>query len=63
MQCGGPSYAVELGRRDGMSSVSWMCNDLPPPHVDVPTAAAMFAKKGFNTFEMATLMGNLLGLL
>ncbi|CAM0956141.1 unnamed protein product [Alopecurus aequalis] len=54
---GGPSYAVDLGRRDGMSSVSWMCSDLPSPHVDIPTAAAMFAKKGFSLFEMATLMG------
>ncbi|XP_037412171.1 peroxidase 57-like [Triticum urartu] len=55
--CGGPSYAVTLGRRDGMVSVSWMAGDLPSPHVDIPTAIAMFAKKGFNSFEMATLMG------
>ena len=60
VQCGGPSYAVQLGRRDGMSSASWKCNDLPSPQVDIPTAAAMFAKKGFNSFEMATLMGNYL---
>ncbi|KAM0884066.1 hypothetical protein ACQ4PT_031203 [Festuca glaucescens] len=55
--CGGPSYAVQLGRRDGMSSASWMCTDLPAPHVDIPTATAMFAKKGFSSFEMAALMG------
>jgi hypothetical protein len=58
MQCGGPSYAVQLGRRDGMSSMSWKCSDLPAPHVDIPTAAAMFANKGFNSFEMAALMCN-----
>ncbi|XP_047043613.1 peroxidase 57-like [Lolium rigidum] len=55
--CGGPSYAVQLGRRDGMSSMSWKCSDLPAPHVDIPTAAAMFANKGFTSFEMAALMG------
>uniref|UniRef100_A0ACD5U4M3 Uncharacterized protein n=1 Tax=Avena sativa TaxID=4498 RepID=A0ACD5U4M3_AVESA len=54
---GGPSYGVQLGRRDGMSSMAWMCSDLPPPHVDIPTATAMFAKKGFSSFEMAALMG------
>ncbi|TVU31637.1 hypothetical protein EJB05_23332, partial [Eragrostis curvula] len=54
---GGPSYQVQLGRRDGTVSQAWMAGALPSPSVDIPTAINMFAKKGFNSFDMAILMG------
>jgi peroxidase len=34
-----------------------MAGVLPAPNVDIPTAIDMFAKKGFNSFDMAILMG------
>ncbi|KAL6906365.1 hypothetical protein ACP4OV_003966 [Aristida adscensionis] len=54
---GGPSYQVQLGRRDGMVSQASMASDLPGPNVDIPTAINMFANKGLNSFDMAILMG------
>lgn len=57
VQCGGPSYQVQLGRRDGMVSQASMASILPGPNVDVPTAIDLFARKGLNSFEMVSLMG------
>ncbi|GJN20155.1 hypothetical protein PR202_gb07496 [Eleusine coracana subsp. coracana] len=54
---GGPKYQVPLGRRDGTVSQAGMASALPAPNVDIPTAIDMFAKKGFNSFDMAVLMG------
>ncbi|XP_062205759.1 peroxidase 57-like [Phragmites australis] len=54
---GGPNYQVQLGRRDGMVSQAWMAGALPGPNVDIPTAIDMFSKKGFNSFDMAILIG------
>ncbi|CAN6300083.1 unnamed protein product [Urochloa humidicola] len=55
--CGGPSYQVQLGRRDGMVSQASMASILPGPNVDIPTAIGLFSKKGLNSFDMAILMG------
>ncbi|CAN6288733.1 unnamed protein product [Urochloa humidicola] len=55
--CGGPSYQVQLGRRDGMVSQASMASILPGPNVDIPTAISLFSKKGLNSFDMAILMG------
>ncbi|KAF8689398.1 hypothetical protein HU200_041942 [Digitaria exilis] len=55
--CGGPSYQVQLGRRDGMVSQAYMASILPGPNVDIPTAIDLFSKKGLNSFDMAILMG------
>jgi hypothetical protein len=57
VQCGGPSYQVQLGRRDGMVSQASMASILPGPGVDIPTAINLFARKGLNSFEMVSLMG------
>ncbi|KAJ1296193.1 hypothetical protein BS78_01G280800 [Paspalum vaginatum] len=55
--CGGPSYQVQLGRRDGMVSQASMASILPGPDVDIPTAINLFSTKGLNSFDMAILMG------
>ena len=57
VQCGGPSYQVQLGRRDGMVSQASMASILPGPNVDVPTAIDLFGRKGINALEMVSLMG------
>lgn len=55
--CGGPTYQVQLGRRDGMVSQASMASILPGPNVDIPTAIDLFSKKGLNSFDMAILIG------
>ena len=57
VQCGGPTYQVQLGRRDGMVSQASMASILPGPNVDIPTAIDLFSKKGLNSFDMAILIG------
>lgn len=55
--CGGPSYQVQLGRRDGMVSQASMASILPGPNVDISTAIDLFGRKGINALEMVSLMG------
>lgn len=57
VQCGGPSYQVQLGRRDGMVSQASMASILPGPNVDISTAIDLFGRKGINALEMVSLMG------
>src|SRR5688572_22595411 len=59
VQCGGPRYQVQLGRRDGMVSQASRASILPGPNVDIPTAISLFSKKNLNSFDMAILMGTL----
>lgn len=58
MQAGGPSYAVELGRLDGLSSISSsVTGKLPKPTFNLDQLNAMFAAKGFSQADMIALSG------
>ncbi|KAL9247318.1 hypothetical protein vseg_020762 [Gypsophila vaccaria] len=53
---GGPTYEVEMGRRDGL--VSNASNvDLPGPAMTVPESVAFFAARNFTKEEMVVLLG------
>ncbi|KAL5988167.1 Peroxidase 51 [Asimina triloba] len=55
---GGPSYAVELGRLDGLNSTSASVNGkLPQPTFDLNQLNAIFAANGLNQTEMIALSG------
>ncbi|KAF5748694.1 peroxidase 55-like [Tripterygium wilfordii] len=55
---GGPSFAVELGRRDGLvSQASLVAGNLPEPEFDVAQLNAMFAKNNLNQLDMIALSG------
>ncbi|KAL2453289.1 Peroxidase 51 [Abeliophyllum distichum] len=51
---GGPSYAVELGRLDGLSSTSASVN-LPKPSFNLNQLNSMFASKGLSQADMVAL--------
>ncbi|XP_076949882.1 peroxidase 51-like [Bidens hawaiensis] len=55
---GGPSYAVELGRLDGLSSTSASVGgNLPKPNMNLDQLNRMFAGHGLNQADMIALSG------
>ncbi|XP_057481833.1 peroxidase 55 [Actinidia eriantha] len=55
---GGPSFSVELGRRDGMiSQASRVAGNLPEPFFDLNQLNAMFAKHDLTQLDMIALSG------
>ncbi|KAL5713652.1 peroxidase [Ranunculus cassubicifolius] len=55
---GGPSYAVELGRRDGLTSTSSsVTGKLPKPTFNVDQLNTMFAANGLTQADMIALSG------
>ncbi|MFS7991640.1 putative peroxidase [Helianthus anomalus] len=56
---GGPSYSVELGRRDGrVSTKNSVQNGLPQAHFKLDQLNSMFAKHGLSQTDMIALSGN-----
>lgn len=57
-QLGGPSWTVQLGRRDSTTaSLSSANSDLPGPDSDLSDLITTFSNKGFTTKEMVALSG------
>lgn len=57
-QAGGPSYSVELGRRDGrISTTASVTNNLPHPEFKLDQLNSMFAKNGLSQTDMIALSG------
>lgn len=55
---GGPSYSVELGRRDGIISLaSEVAANIPPPNFDLDQLNALFSLKGLLQIDMIALSG------
>ncbi|CAN4101098.1 unnamed protein product [Withania somnifera] len=55
---GGPSWTVQLGRRDSTTaSLSEANNDIPSPLLDLSDLITSFANKGFTAKEMVALAG------
>ncbi|KAK1265551.1 Cationic peroxidase 1 [Acorus gramineus] len=55
---GGPSWTVQLGRRDSTTaSLSGANSDLPAPTLDLSALISAFSKKGLTTTEMIALSG------
>ncbi|ONK80264.1 uncharacterized protein A4U43_C01F15730 [Asparagus officinalis] len=55
---GGPSWKVELGRRDSRTASQSAANSqLPPFFVDLPVLISMFAAKGLDARDMTALSG------
>uniref|UniRef100_A0A5B7ACQ3 Peroxidase n=1 Tax=Davidia involucrata TaxID=16924 RepID=A0A5B7ACQ3_DAVIN len=55
---GGPSFSVELGRRDGrISQASRVAGNLPEPSFDLEELNSMFAKHNLTQFDMIALSG------
>nr|GFB19392.1 peroxidase 16-like [Tanacetum cinerariifolium] len=55
---GGPSYSVELGRRDGrISTTASVTNNLPHPEFKLDQLNSMFAKNGLSQTDMIALSG------
>ncbi|KAF3974454.1 hypothetical protein ACB098_08G068800 [Castanea mollissima] len=55
----GPSWTVQLGRRDSTTaSLSAANSDLPSPAMDLKDLISSFSNKGFSTKEMVTLSGS-----
>lgn len=58
MQSGGPSYAVELGRLDGLSSTSASVKGkLPQPTFNLNQLNSIFAANGLSQTDMIALSG------
>ena len=58
MQSGGPSYPVELGRLDGLSSTAASVNGkLPQPTFTLNQLTDMFAANGLTQTDMIALSG------
>lgn len=58
MQAGGPSYSVELGRLDGLSSTaSSVGGNLPKPNQNLDQLNALFAANGLTQADMIALSG------
>lgn len=59
MQSGGPSYAVELGRLDGLRSTASAVNGkLPQPTFNLNQLNSLFAANGLDQTDMIALSGN-----
>ncbi|XP_058187278.1 peroxidase 55-like [Rhododendron vialii] len=55
---GGPSFKVELGRRDGLiSKASLVAGRLPEPFFNLSQLNALFAKNNLSQFDMIALSG------
>ena len=60
IQLGGPSWTVQLGRRDSTTaSFSAANSDLPSPTMDLKDLISAFSNKGFTAKEMVALSGNI----
>jgi peroxidase len=58
VQLGGPTWDVELGRRDGTTSSQDAANsDLPAPTSDLGGLIKAFGKKGLSASDMVALSG------
>ncbi|CAL9177260.1 unnamed protein product [Musa hybrid cultivar] len=58
-QLGGPTWTVELGRRDSTTaSLSSANTDIPGPTADLRTLISSFSGKGLSASDMAALSGN-----
>ncbi|KAG2691079.1 hypothetical protein I3760_09G218900 [Carya illinoinensis] len=56
---GGPSWTVQLGRRDSTTASAATANsDLPPPTLSLSGLISAFSKKGFTAKEMVALSGS-----
>eukprot|EP00252_Welwitschia_mirabilis_P004338 TRINITY_DN1466_c0_g1_i2.p1 TRINITY_DN1466_c0_g1~~TRINITY_DN1466_c0_g1_i2.p1 ORF type:complete len:253 (+),score=43.22 TRINITY_DN1466_c0_g1_i2:407-1165(+) len=56
---GGPSYKVELGRRDGRISKASRCQgNIPKPTFNVNQLMSIFSKRGLSLVDMVALSGN-----
>ncbi|XP_065878848.1 peroxidase 55 [Euphorbia lathyris] len=55
---GGPSFTVELGRRDGLiSKASLVTGNLPEPNFNLPQLQTIFAKNNLTQTDMIALSG------
>ncbi|XP_015961196.1 cationic peroxidase 1 [Arachis duranensis] len=55
---GGPSWTVQLGRRDSTTASKSQANsDLPAPTLDLSGLISAFSKKGLSTSDMVVLSG------
>lgn len=60
MQAGGPTYKVELGRRDGrISTIASVQHKLPHPEFNLNELENMFSSHGLTQTDMVALSGNL----
>lgn len=60
MQSGGPSWEVQMGRRDSLSaSKAAANNNIPGPNSNVATLLASFLNVGLSLQDMVALSGNL----
>ncbi|XP_040378058.1 peroxidase 2-like [Oryza brachyantha] len=58
VQLGGPSWAVQLGRRDSTTASASLANsDLPSPSSTLATLLTAFSNKGLTTTDMVALSG------
>lgn len=57
MQTNGPTWAVPLGRRDGLVSVASDASNLPAFTDSVDVQKQKFSDKGLNTQDLVTLVG------
>ncbi|KAJ1685296.1 hypothetical protein LUZ63_016686 [Rhynchospora breviuscula] len=55
---GGPSWSVELGRRDGLVSSASDVSNLPAPTDSVDVQRQKFSDKGLSDHDLVTLVGN-----
>lgn len=57
-QLGGPSWTVQLGRRDSTTaSLSTANSDIPAPTLNLSGIISSFSNKGFSANEMVALSG------
>lgn len=59
-QLGGPTWTVQLGRRDSTTASLDDANNnanIPSPAMDLSDIITVFSNKGFTTKEMVTLLG------
>lgn len=60
MQAGGPSYGVELGRRDGrISTRRSVRHHLPRPDFKLDQLSSMFASHGLTQADLIALSGTM----
>lgn len=58
VQLGGPTWAVQLGRRDSTTASKTTANsDIPTPFMDLPALITNFKKHGLNEKDLVVLSG------
>lgn len=58
VQLGGPTWAVQLGRRDSTTaSITTANSDIPAPSMDLPALITNFKKHGLNEKDLVVLSG------